>query len=287
MEKYVEVIYNETYTRLQIQKFSYEKNKKSRLNDILCKLGVENDNEEETERTSISRTKRNIKEICFANRFEYFVTLTINKQSCNRLILSECQDLLKKKLKALKRKESDFGYIFITEKHDKEGFHFHGLIKGIDCSNFDLFTSKDFDLSLGNRLPYKLINSINRGDIVYHFPFFDTVGYNTISPIRDYNKCCNYILKYITKDCVRNEHNQIYICSRGLKKAQRQEVMPFDINHYNVFIEKEGQLVSKIYPGDWVTSIDFDWDELNEKQKSCYPFEIIPKKEFNKKLIDY
>ena len=289
MEKYVEVIYNDTYTRLQIQKFSSEKSKKSRLNDILCKLGVENDNEEEAERTSISRTKRNIKEICLANRFEHFVTLTINKQSCNRLVLTECQNLLKKKLKALKRNNVDFGYIFITEKHDKGGFHFHGLIKGIDISDFTRFTLADADLSNGRKLPYKLINALQRGELIYHFNLFDSIGYNTISPIKDYNKCCNYILKYITKDCVRNEHNQIYISSRGLKKAQRQEVMPFDINHYNVFIEKNGELKSKIYNDDrgFITSIDFDWNELNEKQKSCYPFEIIPKKEFNKKLIDY
>lgn len=280
MTRYTEVIYNDTYTKLIVQNVSDKKQK----NNI---IGGFYDNEKESERASLSRTKRNIKEICLANRFEYFATLTINKQSCNRLVLSECQDLLKKKLKALKGKNTDFGYIFITEKHDKEGFHFHGLIKGIDCSNFDLFTSKDFDLSLGNKLPYKLINSINRGDTVYHFPFFDTIGYNTISPIRDYNKCCNYITKYITKDCVKNEHNQIYISSRGLKKAERVEVMPFDINHYNTFIEKNGQMVSRIYKNDYLVCSEFDWNDLNDKQKSCYPFEIVPIKEFNKKNIDY
>lgn len=287
MEKYIEIRYNEDYTGLQVQHFGSKKGSKSRLNDILCKLGVENDNEEESERASISRTKRNIKEICLANRFEYFATFTINKQSCNRLVLTECQDLLKKKLKALKRKNADFGYIFITEKHDKGGFHFHGFIKGIDVSDFVQYTEKDFDLSLGNKLPTKLIKSIKRGDIIYHFPFFDSTGWNTISPIRDYNKACNYIMKYITKDCVRNEHNQIYISSRGLKKAERVEVMPFDINHYNIYIEKNGELISKIYTNDFLQTIEFDWNELNDKQKGCYPFEIIPQKEFNNKLIDY
>lgn len=289
LEKYVEVIYNDTYTRLQVQRFNHEKKKKNRVFDILCKLGVNNDNEEESERTSLSRTKRNIKEICLANSFEYFVTLTINKQSCNRLVLTECQELLKKELKKYKRKESDFGYIFITEKHDKDGFHFHGLVKGIDISDLKQFTKNDYDLSLGNKLPYKLINSIKRGDVIYHLTWWDDLGYNTLSPIRDYNKCCNYILKYITKDCVRNEHNQIYICSRGLKKAKRQEIMPFDINHYNIYIEKNGQLLSKIYNDErgFITSIDFDWEELNEHQKSCYPFEIVPKSEFNKKMIDF
>ena len=46
--------------------------------------------------------------------------------------------------------------------------------------------------------------------------------------IKDYTKCCNYITKYISKDCVRNETRQIYICSRGLKRALKTEINILD-----------------------------------------------------------
>ena len=51
----------------------------------------------------------------------------------------------------------------------------------------------------------------------------DEVGFNSFSRIKDYTKCCNYITKYITKDCVRNTSGYIYISSRGLKKADTYE----------------------------------------------------------------
>ena len=73
---------------------------------------------------SISRTKRNIKDIAFANNFEYFVTLTINSGLCNRYILEEAQSHLKKILKYYKRKNNDFIYILITEKHKDRRFSF-------------------------------------------------------------------------------------------------------------------------------------------------------------------
>ena len=51
---------------------------------------------EESEKSSISRTKRNIRELCLCNNFKYFVTLTIDSKNGDRFHLQECQDLLKK-----------------------------------------------------------------------------------------------------------------------------------------------------------------------------------------------
>lgn len=141
---------------------------------------TEKTEKKEIDRISISRTRRNIREIALCNDFEYFATFTINEKKCNRFSLQECQDLLRNRLKALKRKNKQFAYIFITEKHKNGAYHFHGLIKGID--NF-------------------YIN--NNG--YYSHEIFDALGFNSFSKIKDYNKCCNYITKYITKDCVKND----------------------------------------------------------------------------------
>lgn len=146
---------------------------------------VEHD-KSEIDRVVLSRSRKNIRELALCNGFEYFATLTINSKRADRFSLTECQELLRKKLKALKRKNSNFGYIFITEKHKDGAFHFHGLIKGVD----------DFYVNKNGYLSHKL---------------FDEMGFNSFSKIKDYTKTCNYILKYITKDCIKNEaRNYLY-----------------------------------------------------------------------------
>lgn len=163
---------------------------------------------------SLSRTKRNIKDIAFANDFEYFVTLTINSGLCNRYILEECQNHLKKILKYYKRKNNNFIYLLITEKHKDGAFHFHGLMGGINKADITINNNGYYDFKI----------------------FTEKMGFCSISKIRSKEKCYNYIMKYITKDCIRNEHNQIYISSRGLKKVNSYEYNTFNKNYfYNHF----------------------------------------------------
>lgn len=160
------------------------------------------------EKSSLSRTKRNIRELALSNNFEYFATITVNSKNADRFSLDECQDLLKKKFKKLKRINKNFAYIFITEKHKDGAFHFHGLVKGIE----------DFYIN-------------NNGYLSHHI--FDEVGFNSFSAIKDYSKCCNYITKYITKDCVKNTSGYIYISSRGLKKADTYDYNNINFNNWS------------------------------------------------------
>lgn len=181
---------------------------------------------EEIDRVSISRTRRNIRELALCNDFEYFVTLTIDCQKCDRYSLDECQELLRKTLKAYKRKNKNFAYLLITEKHEKGSFHFHGLFRGVNSDDLVEFKEEDFE-----KLPYYILKNIRHGQSIYYTKFFDSkMGYCTLSKIRDYNKCCNYITKYITKDCVKNDAGTVYISSRGLKKASRYQIEPIDLD---------------------------------------------------------
>lgn len=154
---------------------------------------------EEVTRVSVSRSRRNIRELALCNDFEYFCTFTINSNSCDRYSVDDCQKNLRKILKAFKRKSPDFIYLIITEKHLDGAFHFHGL-----CS-------KPFDLYI-NKNGY------------YSSSSFDSLGFNSFSKIESKEKVSNYILKYVTKDCVRNSAGTTYISSRGLKKASVTEL---------------------------------------------------------------
>lgn len=152
----------------------------------------------EVDRISLSRTKRNIREICLSNDFKYFATLTVSSARADRYALDECQTLLKKKLRYcqdLARKDGKkFMYIFITERHLDGAFHFHGLI---------------------NFIPKQYINQYG----YISSEVFDEIGLNSFSKIKSFNKVASYITKYVSKDCVKNSHNQIYISSRRFKKS--------------------------------------------------------------------
>lgn len=200
-EKYFLYQYNDNDFRIVLQKSCRDKG----YEEIKKPSFIPQTDDDEIERVSLSRTKRNIREIALCNNFTHFATLTINSEFCDRFSLSNCQELLKYKIKEkIRRKNKDFAYIFITEKHKNGAFHFHGLVK-----NLDFYTNSNGYLS----------NKV-----------FDEIGYNSFSKINDFEKTCNYITKYITKDCVRNENNQIYISSRGLKKAIRYEINPVDVD---------------------------------------------------------
>ena len=224
------VQYNDSYFRLVLM------NKRRKKGyELVDKIFNKKDTEfysQEIDRISLSRTKRNIREICLCNDFSYFATVTVNSNLCDRFSLDECQKKLRQRLENLKIKYKDFKYIFITEKHKNGAFHFHGLISDIE---------EDFYI---NENGFKSSKE------------FDKLGFNSFSKIKNYNACCNYITKYITKDCIRNSHNQIYISSRGLKKALRTDIQNFD------FFED--------YKNDYCKIKDIDFDTLSMQEKLYY-----------------
>lgn len=201
-------------------------------------------NQEEIERISLSRTKRKIKEICLCNNFKYFVTLTINSKNADRFSLQECQDNLQRLIKnysmRFRRKNIKFHYILITEKHKNGAFHFHGLFS--DLLENDIYTNE-----------YGYISS--------HF-FDEKLGFCSFSPIKDILKCANYITKYITKDCIKNEHNQIYLCSKGLMRAEVYDLSARKVLQ-NTYVKENFWT----YSNDFCKIKDFHYNDLNDNDK--------------------
>lgn len=201
-------------------------------------------NQKEIERISLSRTKRKIKEICLCNDFKYFVTLTINSKNADRFSLQECQDKLSKLIKAyskrFSRRNLKFHYILITEKHKNGAFHFHGLFS--DLLENDIY--------------------INSNGYISSYFFDNGLGFCSFSKIKDILKCSNYITKYITKECIKNEHNQIYICSKGLLRAEVYD-LPARKVLKNSTITKDFWT----YSNDYCKIKDFHYNDLADKDK--------------------
>ena len=125
--KYFMYQYNDTNFRILKQKFC-----RQRGFELIekAKKTIKTD-KEESQRISLSRF---IREISLCNDFDYFVTLTVNKENCDRYNVDVCQDHLKSilhkyQINMKKTYKKDFKYILITEKHKDGAFHFHGLMK--------------------------------------------------------------------------------------------------------------------------------------------------------------
>lgn len=206
---------------------------------------------EEIERITISRSRRMIREYALSNDFDYFFTATVNSELCDRFSLQQTQQKIRKIMKAIKRKNSDFKYLFITEKHKNGAFHFHGLCSSHDSlyvNNNGYFSSHDFD----------------------------NLGFNSFSLIKDKTKCANYIIKYITKECIKNEQGSVYFCSKGLKKATTYEIKSIDLDNFN----------KKIYENDFVKIVDFTLDNSNQEQLLYMINNIKEKNNFLKEFLN-
>ena len=196
---------------------------------------------------NISRSKKSVKELALCNDFNYFVTITI-KNDYNRYNIDNAFYFLSKFCKKYKRKYSSFSYVFIAEYHQDGAIHFHGL-----CSVPPI--AIEFDL-----YPRTIRNQKNNK--FYHCfssSIFDEFGRNTFQSITSKEKISSYILKYITKDCIRTSSHRLYTCSRGLKHA--------DKTYYSNEKLKDIFNNKKYFENDFYKIIDFNAEELTQQQK--------------------
>ncbi len=126
--KYFMYQYNDSNFRIVKQKYC-----RDRGFELIEKVKktIQDDDKSESQRSSLSRSRRFVREISLCNNFTHFVTLTVNKEMCDRYDIDVCQEHLRHILKNYKKLYSDFKYILITEKHKDGAFHFHGLMKRI------------------------------------------------------------------------------------------------------------------------------------------------------------
>lgn len=165
--------YNDSQYRLVFSKNDY-KVKDNKNNDDIANSG-----NYITDICSLSRAKRMIREYALCNDFKYFFTSTVDSEKCDRYSLSETQKKIRRIMKTIKAKNHSFKYLFITEQHRDGAFHFHGL-----CTDLKLYNNT-----------YGYLSSKD----------FDRLGFNSFSAIISKEKTANYITKYITKHCVKNE----------------------------------------------------------------------------------
>ena len=172
--------------------------------------------QKEIQRIEQSRAKRIIKELALCNPFEFFYTQTLKQ---NRYDLDNFIKEIQKMFKAYKRKNKNFIYLIIYEKHEDGAYHLHGLVGGL---GLDVYTNDNGYLSLAD---------------------LEVLGFNSLKRLgttaEDKAKVANYITKYITKDFLKTLKGSTYFRSNGLKTAKRTVIDDIDFTKLDLKYEND------------------------------------------------
>ena len=165
-------------------------------------------------KVSVNRTVNQVYAISRSNKWDYFITLTIDPKKLNNTdfnLISEKLNIWTNNLK--KRYASDLKYIFVPELHkDKTKWHFHGLFSNM--GNIPLVFS-------GKTCVGKFIYDYAKKPYatkIYNIPLWK-YGFSTATKVRDTASASSYITKYITKDISRILQNQHrYLASQNVDR---------------------------------------------------------------------
>jgi len=200
IRKYNDDLYKLVLHKYPVKQSGYEEDYKD--NKLIYKSDKEIINDSKL-KNNLSRARSKVFDYAMSNKFDYFVTLTLDDSKCNRYDLNGFIKRLGQFIRDYrKRKGVNTQYLLIPEKHENGAWHMHGLISGI-CES---------DL---------VVNSNNYLEWVEYSKRF---GYISIDHIRNHEAVAKYITKYIAKDIdssVSERNKKSYYVTRGLKLSKK------------------------------------------------------------------
>lgn len=181
-----------------------------RKNENLSKThhneGREKMQEEHCKNVSLSRTKNKIYNIARSNTWDWFITLTFDRQKTD----SSDYDEITKKLHTFlnnfqKRYSPNMKYLIIPELHkDKEHYHFHGLLSNVE------------------NMQFRFSGKYSKGQPIFNIVNWK-LGFTTATRVADTQKVSSYITKYITKASEQYlKEKRRYYASRNIDRAEAE-----------------------------------------------------------------
>lgn len=182
--------------------------------DIVAKTQHSEEEERYRRTSSLFRAVRTVRELLLCNKFDYFVTVTIDAEKLNRYDLDGIVKEFSYRVKNLNRRRNQpIQYVIVPEQHKDGAWHIHGVMRGI--------LSRDIRE-----------NENGYPELIFARKY---LGYMTMSKIRSVERCATYVSKYITKsvDVVSLSFGRrLFYASKGLNRATRGVICltePFDV----------------------------------------------------------
>ncbi len=182
-------------------------------------------------RRSQRRAKGQIYKLARANKWEWFITLTLNPDKVDRYDYDACRDKVRNQLKKMRRHYPDMEYLVVPELHEDGAYHFHGLVFGIPDHGF---TDSGKTSSSGKR--------------IYNVSKY-TMGFTTATRVEDSGRAANYLSKYITKHLMEaTPDRQRYWRSEGLQEPDEETFLLTEEQQHDLYMEHaaETQHVSTV-----------------------------------------
>lgn len=188
--------YEEELRSREVGTYEAERMKKLAEKDLLCIA------EERTRKDNLKRAKDKVFEIASANKWDWMITLTLDKEKINRYNPDEVQKLVCKWFDNQVQRRG-LKYLVVPELHQDGAIHFHGL-----CNNSLDFVSaerykikgskKPVGLSTLKKYGYKPTDeNVQEVFNIRNFPY----GFTTALKLDDNVVAVSlYMTKYITKD---------------------------------------------------------------------------------------
>lgn len=160
--------------------------------------------------SSLRRTTILMNMLLAMNDFDWFWTLTFDKDKIDRTNDGEVFKCYKKYIHNLIRKYPNFKYLTVPERHENGCIHFHILTAGITAQQMGLVnsgkvcchwaTKKNGVASKEYYNKTKYLHELKEtdGEPIFNITSF-AYGYTTVSRICSRERCNSYVKKYIQK----------------------------------------------------------------------------------------
>lgn len=157
---------------------------------------------DEIKRISVNRSKHTIFEIARANTWDWFVTLTFDRNKVDSSDYDTLVRIVGNWLNHLKRKAPNIKYLAVSELH-KDGIHYHFHALFADCEELDFIESG---------------HETKDGLPIYNLDNF-RFGFSTATRVSDTHRVALYITKYFTKALeTRTKGKRRFLASKNVKR---------------------------------------------------------------------
>lgn len=184
--------------------------------------------------SSRARAKAAVRDIAFCNCFTYFFTWTLSPEEIDRYDRTTVGKRVQTFLKNMSSRKG-FTYLCVPEYHRDGAIHFHGL-----CNLGGVSLTPAINAHTGEQL------HTEHGQPIYNMTDWK-LGYSTCIPIdENYQRTCNYLTKYFTKDSEKIL-GKWYLSSRCLVKRPAISLIDGGLDYDQFLAENPGLPVVPVY----------------------------------------
>ena len=159
---------------------------------------------------SISRTKNMLRMLLSMNDFDWFCTLTFDKEKISRTDDKSVYEAYVKYINNIQHQFPTIRYVTVLERHEDGNIHFHLVIGGVPwkklglvntgkvCCHWAIKKKKVCSIEYFNKTKHLHELKDTDGLTVYNISSF-IYGFTTATRIVSKDRCDSYIMKYVEK----------------------------------------------------------------------------------------